>query len=205
MTIGNRIRQARRSKGLTQEQLGKLCGMADSAVRRYESNKGNPTIATLNRIAEALGVSPQYLLSGSKRDSVSVYANGICVYQASSAEEIDAMISDRDPGSYKIVFQAPGIVITMDNDSCATQDQIDAIISICNNSASSASAVRAIELFSNIGGAAENIVAGMRLDKPYFALLTAFDQLNPEGQTKAVERVEELTEIPKYQKKPPQD
>lgn len=36
-------------------------------------------------------------------------------------------------------------------------------------------------------------------------LLQAFDQLNPEGQTKAVERVEELTEIPKYQKKPPQD
>ena len=33
----------------------------------------------------------------------------------------------------------------------------------------------------------------------------AFDQLNPEGQTKAVERVEELTEIPKYQKKPHQD
>ena len=30
-------------------------------------------------------------------------------------------------------------------------------------------------------------------------------KLNPEGQTKAVERVEELTEIPKYQKKPPQD
>ena len=37
-------------------------------------------------------------------------------------------------------------------------------------------------------------------------LLTAFDQLNDEGQQKAVERVEELTEIPKYQKeKPPQD
>ena len=36
-------------------------------------------------------------------------------------------------------------------------------------------------------------------------LLTAFSQLNEEGQAKAVERVEELTEIPKYQKKPPQD
>ena len=30
-------------------------------------------------------------------------------------------------------------------------------------------------------------------------------QTAQEGQTKAVERVEELTEIPKYQKKPPQD
>lgn len=31
-------------------------------------------------------------------------------------------------------------------------------------------------------------------------LLYAFDQLNDDGQQKAVERVEELTEIPKYQK-----
>ena len=31
-------------------------------------------------------------------------------------------------------------------------------------------------------------------------LLESFDQLNDEGQCKAVERVEELTEIPKYQK-----
>ena len=36
-------------------------------------------------------------------------------------------------------------------------------------------------------------------------IIQAFSKLNPEGQTKAVERVEELTEIPKYQKKPPQD
>lgn len=36
-------------------------------------------------------------------------------------------------------------------------------------------------------------------------LLQVFNKLNPDGQQKAVERVEELTEIPKYQKKPPQD
>ena len=35
-------------------------------------------------------------------------------------------------------------------------------------------------------------------------LLAVFDQLNDEGQQKAVERVEELTEIPKYKKEPPQ-
>lgn len=33
----------------------------------------------------------------------------------------------------------------------------------------------------------------------------ALDQLNDMGQQKAVERVEELTEIPKYQRQPPQD
>lgn len=34
-------------------------------------------------------------------------------------------------------------------------------------------------------------------------LLAVFDQLNNEGQQKAVERVEELTEIPKYKKENP--
>ena len=37
-------------------------------------------------------------------------------------------------------------------------------------------------------------------------LVAAFSLLNEEGQQKAVERVEELTEIPKYQKEtPPED
>lgn len=36
-------------------------------------------------------------------------------------------------------------------------------------------------------------------------LLEAFEKLSLDGQIIAVERVEELTEIPKYQKEPPQD
>lgn len=45
-----------------------------------------------------------------------------------------------------------------------------------------------------------------RMNSRAETLLAAFDQLNDEGQNKAVERVEELTEIPKYQKeKTPQD
>lgn len=41
---------------------------------------------------------------------------------------------------------------------------------------------------------------------PYKELLNGlFDQLNDEGQQKAIERIEELTEIPKYKKEPPQE
>lgn len=36
---------------------------------------------------------------------------------------------------------------------------------------------------------------------PQCRIITALDQLNDEGQAVAVERVEELTEIPKYQRK----
>ena len=47
---------------------------------------------------------------------------------------------------------------------------------------------------------------GYAFSEKEMELVKAFSQLNPDGQNKAVERVEELAEIPKYQKeKPPQD
>lgn len=57
MGIGNNIKQIRLKNGLTQKQLGKKCGMADSAIRRYELEKANPKIETLQKIATALNVS----------------------------------------------------------------------------------------------------------------------------------------------------
>lgn len=56
MTVGENIRKYRIQRGLTQKQLGKLCGMADSAIRRYENNGANPKRETLVKIAKALGV-----------------------------------------------------------------------------------------------------------------------------------------------------
>ena len=55
-STGSEIRRIRLEKGLTQKQLGDLCGMADSAIRKYESGKIVPKIDTLKKIAAALGV-----------------------------------------------------------------------------------------------------------------------------------------------------
>lgn len=57
MTIGELIRLARKEKGMTQKQVAELCGMADSAIRKYESGSQTPKLKTLQRIATALGVS----------------------------------------------------------------------------------------------------------------------------------------------------
>ena len=58
MSIGENIRKLRLQRNLTQKELGDLCGMADSAIRRYESNRANPKIETLEKIAKALGTTP---------------------------------------------------------------------------------------------------------------------------------------------------
>lgn len=55
-TTGELIKKYRLLKKLTQKQLGDLCNMKDSAIRRYEANRAKPKIDTLKKIAEALDV-----------------------------------------------------------------------------------------------------------------------------------------------------
>lgn len=57
MPTGTKIKEIRKRKGLTQKQLGDLCGIADANIRKYENGKQNPKIETLQKIADALGVS----------------------------------------------------------------------------------------------------------------------------------------------------
>lgn len=64
MNVGENIKRIRTERGLTQKQLGDLCGMADSAIRRYELGKANPKMETLYKIATGLGVSIILLVKG---------------------------------------------------------------------------------------------------------------------------------------------
>lgn len=62
MTVGENIKRIRKEKGLTQKQLGSLCHMADSAIRRYELGKAQPKLKTIHKIAGGLGVPVQTLI-----------------------------------------------------------------------------------------------------------------------------------------------
>ena len=56
MKIGENIKKIRKEKGLTQKNLGELCGMNEVQIRQYELGKANPKIETAMRIANALNV-----------------------------------------------------------------------------------------------------------------------------------------------------
>lgn len=58
MTIGEKIKQVRLRENLTQKQLAEKCGMADSAIRKYESGKITPKFETVKKIADALNIRP---------------------------------------------------------------------------------------------------------------------------------------------------
>lgn len=54
--IGEKIRQHRKIKGLTQEELAKESGLSTMSIRRYESGERIAPQDTLIKIARALGV-----------------------------------------------------------------------------------------------------------------------------------------------------
>lgn len=57
MSIGTRIIQLRNQKGLTQQELSELTGLAASYLSRIENRRLEPRPQTLGRIARALGVT----------------------------------------------------------------------------------------------------------------------------------------------------
>jgi ribosome-binding protein aMBF1 (putative translation factor) len=52
--IADRVAERRRARGLSQAELGKLCGTTQSAIARLEGGGRPPRIDTLLRIAAAL-------------------------------------------------------------------------------------------------------------------------------------------------------
>ena len=62
-TIGDNIKQFRKDKGLSQKELGKKIGVSQQMIAQYESNKREPKLQTLVKIATALDIPIVYLLS----------------------------------------------------------------------------------------------------------------------------------------------
>jgi ribosome-binding protein aMBF1 (putative translation factor) len=56
----NLIKNARLSAGLTQTQLAKKLGTKQECIARWEARKHEPSISTLQRIAEATGKKLKY-------------------------------------------------------------------------------------------------------------------------------------------------
>ena len=62
MTFGEKIKEARKQCGLSQEQLAEKMAVSRSAVAKWEANNGLPDIDNLKALAQLLNVSIDYLL-----------------------------------------------------------------------------------------------------------------------------------------------
>jgi len=55
--IGERIRDLRESKGISQQNLAAICNFEKANLSRLEAGRTNPTISTLYKISQALEIS----------------------------------------------------------------------------------------------------------------------------------------------------
>lgn len=67
--FAQRLRQLRKQKNLSQAELGEIVGLHYTHIGRYERGISRPSADTLKRIADALGVSGDYLMEGSLEDA----------------------------------------------------------------------------------------------------------------------------------------
>src|ERR671937_796496 len=66
-TIGQRLRRLRLEKGLSQRELA-APGVSYAYISRIEAGTRQPSVKALRKLAPKLGVSPEYLETGSDLD-----------------------------------------------------------------------------------------------------------------------------------------
>ena len=129
MTIGDLIKEARKKANLTQKELGQRIGLSYQSIAQWENNLRKPKPETLQKIANALGVSIWSLsAAGSPLEFSYGFLSGL-----------------EEERSIRSAF----------NYTYSKKEQ---------------------------------------------ELIDLFFELNDDGQCKAIERIQELTEIPKYKK-----
>ncbi len=62
MVVGNRIREERLKRKMSQQQLGDLLGVTKVSVCGYESGTRTPTMETFLKLIDILNLSPDYIL-----------------------------------------------------------------------------------------------------------------------------------------------
>lgn len=60
--LGDNLKRIRTEKGLSQTDVANSLGVSRGFVSNIESGKRNPTLSTITRLANAVGVTPDELL-----------------------------------------------------------------------------------------------------------------------------------------------
>jgi len=71
--IGQRIRELRIKKGLTQFQVATLIGTTQAQIARYENRVQDPTSRRISEIAKALDIYEGYLFREITEKDIDVY------------------------------------------------------------------------------------------------------------------------------------
>lgn len=163
--------KTRKEKGLTQKQLGELCGINEVQIRRYELGGKNakPKLETIQKIAKALNVNYSYLLD-------------------TKSYKITRELLTDCPNFVDSLFDALGevvknLILREHLEQLGTDAFVDALNKIIDT----------VVLDDNY-----NVIAVYYKDTEETTMTELFKKLNKRGRIEAIKRIEELTEIKKY-------
>lgn len=74
--IGARVRDIRRERGMTQDQLAERIGVSRSAVAQWETGRAGQLTGNLSRIADVLGIGMEYLMHGADKRAAGQVGQG---------------------------------------------------------------------------------------------------------------------------------
>ena len=95
--LAGNIRQLRESRGFTQQQMARIAQVPRATWANLESGSGNPTLAILHRVATALQVSIEELLSA-PHPSFHHYRRGQLPVRRQGMAEVRKLLPDSIPG-----------------------------------------------------------------------------------------------------------
>lgn len=93
MTTGEKIKHYRKQAGITQDQLAERAEIHPVSIRKYETNKMQPQLSTLLKLAEALTITVPQLLENKYYSSLKInnyIYNGECL----CADDVLLRLSD---------------------------------------------------------------------------------------------------------------
>ena len=78
MELNEKLQELRKSKGMTQEELAEVLYVSRTAISKWESGRGTPSIESLKQISAFFSVSIDDLLSAEKALSLAEQEHKVC-------------------------------------------------------------------------------------------------------------------------------
>lgn len=213
--IGSKIKKARLSKGIRQKDMAEKLELSVSTYSNYENNYREPKLDIVEKICSILDMTIDELVDFPINGTESSSADSLPYdqsYSYASSEEKGNQI-DLEKKEHNNVDKYDASIRISHNLSPETIENLKQISVIYKKIKNGEKLTRnELQVLKDYNQRQET--AGKRLKKKaqehleYLKKLqTAYEQLNNIGQKKALERIEELTEIPKYIEpdEPPQE
>ena len=168
--VGTKIREFRKQKGITQQQLAEKIGVQHAVISKYENGKIEPSLTQIKAIAKALDVNTVDLID----DMVNEIRDFLLNVQGFSPETVQKVID-----TYSSVLEK------------ARPDD-DVMVSMDGTVILEATGAHANDVAARFRDTVKYHWWMERIEK-------AMKVMNETGQKKAIEQIEDRAKIPDYQ------